>query len=134
MTDITSKMSAALSLARGWTRERVRHTLSALAELYPDGTVDWEEGDEDWGRVVSRGAATAYVSARCPVAFVEADDETAAQRVLTQLGLVAIVIQDFDAPTVSVDSSVLSQLTSRPLTKNVSYNRASVNELWWATV
>ncbi len=64
MTDITSKMSAALSLARGWTRERVRHTLSALAELYPDGTGEWEEGDEDWGRVVSRGSATAYGSAR----------------------------------------------------------------------
>jgi len=134
MTDITSKIVSAGSLAHGWTPEKVRHALSALAELYPEGTVDWEEGNEEWGRVISRGEVTAYVSARCPLAFVQADDEAEAQRVSSQLSILAIAVQDFDAPSINVDPSALSELTRRPLTKNVSYDRASVNEIWWATV
>jgi hypothetical protein len=134
MTDITSKIVEASSRASLWTPEMVRHALSLLAELYPGSTVDWEEGDEEWGRVVSRGTAAAYVSARCPLAFVKADDETAAQRLSAQLGIVAVSVQDFDAHSVSVAPSALSELTRRPLTKNVSYEKASVNELWFATV
>jgi hypothetical protein len=134
MTDITSKIMEARSLSQGWTREKVRHALAALAELHPDGTVDWEERDEDWGRVISRGAAMAYVSARCPLAFVQADDETAAQRLSAQVDIVAITVQDFDVSSVSVDPSALSELTRRPLTENVLYDSASVNEIWWATV
>jgi hypothetical protein len=128
MIDITQKFVEAGSLDHEWTRENVRHALSTLAGLYPEATVDWEEGDEDWGRVISRGAATAYVSARRPLAFVQADDGTAAQRISSQLGIVAIAVQDFDAPSLSVDPTALSGLTRRPLTKNVLYNRASVNE------
>jgi hypothetical protein len=134
MIDITQKIVEAASPAHDWTGEKVRHALSTLAGLYPEATIDWEEGDEDWGRVISRGAATAYVSARRPLAFVQADDETAAQRVSSQLGIAAITVHDFDAPSLSVDPTALSELTRRPLTKNVLYDRASVNEIWWATV
>lgn len=134
MTDITSKVAGAVSSTHLWTREKVRHALSALVELYPEATVDWEEVDEDWGRVISRGEVTAYVNAICPLAFVQADDEATAQRVWPGLGIVAIAVPDFDAAALSVDPSVLSGLTRRPLTKNVSYDRASVNEIWWATV
>lgn len=134
MIDITRKIIEAGLLAHGWTREKARSALSALAALYPEATVDWEEGDENWGRVISRGAATAYVSARCPLAFVQADDEPAAERVSSQLDVVAIAVQDFDAPSFSVDPAALSELARRPLTENVRYDRASVNEIWWATV
>jgi hypothetical protein len=134
MTDITSKLVEAGALAHGWTREKVRDALSALARLYPDGTAEWEEGDEDWGRIISRGEAMAYVRAKCPLAFVRAEAEGAAQRVSSQVGLVAIAVQDFDTPSLSVDPSALSQLTRRTLTRNVSYDRASVNDIWWATV
>jgi hypothetical protein len=134
MTDITSRIVAAESLATGWGREKVRQALSALAELYPEGTVDWEEGDEDWGRVVSGGGVIAFVSAIRPIAFVLAHDELAAQRALLQMSIVIVPARDFDDRSFIVDPSVLSELARRPLTKNVSYNRASVNDIWWATV
>jgi hypothetical protein len=123
-----------MSLCGGWTHEKARHALSALAQLYAEGAVDWEAGDEEWGRVMSRGEATAYMSARCPLAFVRADDESAVRPVSSRLGIIAIAVQDFDAPSISVDPAALSHLTRRPLTGNVPYGRASVNEIWWATV
>ena len=134
MTDITSKIVEARSLASHRAPEKVRHILSVLAELYPGSAIDWEEGDEEWGRVISQGAATAFVNARCPLDFVKADDDTAAQRISGQLGVVAIPVQDFDAPTLSVDPSALYELARRPLTKNVPCDSASVNEIWFATV
>lgn len=108
--------------------------MSALAGLHPDGQVDWEEGDEEWGRVISRGKEVAYVSARRPLAFVQADDEAATQPAWSWLGIVVIAVRDFDSPSISVDPSALADLTRRPLTENVSYRKASVNEIWWATV
>jgi hypothetical protein len=134
MIDITQKIIEAGSHAHGWTREKARHALSVLAVLYPEATVDWEEGDEDWGRVICRGVATAYVSARCPLVFVQADDGTAARQVSSHLGVIAIAAQDFDVPSFSVDPSALSDLARRPLTRNVRYDRATVNDIWWATV
>lgn len=134
MTNITSKIVEARSLTSHWSSEKVRHALSVLAELYPGSVVDWEEGDEEWGRVISQGSEMAYVNARCPLIFVKARDETAGQRLSAQLDTVTIPAQDFDTPSISVDPSVLSELTRRPLTKNVSYDRVSVNEIWFATV
>jgi len=134
MTDITPQVTEAALRCQGWTFERVRAALSVLAEVYSGATVDWEEPDEDWGRVISDGEPAAYISARCPIAFVRADGEAAAQSVLTTLGVVVISARDFDAPSFRVDRHVLSRLSRRPLTENVSYERTSVNEIWWATV
>jgi hypothetical protein len=50
------------------------------------------------------------------------------------VGLIAIAVRDFDAPSIRVDPAALAHLTRRPLTENVSYDKASVNEIWWATV
>ena len=134
LMDITSKIDDARSPCSGWTHEKVRYALLALARLYPEGAVDWEEGDEEWGRVISRGEATAYMSARCPLAFVRADDEAAVGPVSSRLGIIAVAVQDFDDPSISVDPVALSNLTGRSLTENVSYGRASLNEIRWATV
>ena len=134
MIDITSKINNALLLNHGWTNEKVRHSLLTLAELYPESMIDWEEGIEEWGRVVYCGKETAYVSARCPFAFIQAEDDEMCLRISSRLGLIGVVVRDFDEKSISVDHFVLSELTRRPLTKNVSYDRASVNEIWWATV
>jgi len=134
MIDITFEIGHARSLGHDWTSERVRHALSELAALYPGGTIDWEEGDENWGRVVCRGETTAYVSARCPLAFVQADDVAAVEQVSSRLGIIAIAVRDFDAPTINVEPLALYDLAERPLTKNIPYDKASVNEIWWATV
>ena len=134
MNDITSRIVAAEPLATGWGYEKVRQALSALSELYPQSTVDWEEGDEEWGRIISRGDVTAYVSAMRPIAFVLGDNELAANQALSQMSIVIIAARDFDDRFFSIDPSALSELAHRPLTKILSYGSVSVNEIWWATV
>jgi len=134
MIDLTSKLDDVRSLGHDWTREQVRRALSALAALCPGGTVDWEEGDEEWGRVISRGEVAAYVSARRPLAFILSHDEAEVRQVSSRLGLVAIAADDFDAPSFRVAPSALAHLTQRALTEHVCYDKASVNDLWYATV
>jgi hypothetical protein len=134
MIDITPKINEAAALDRGWAEDEVRHALSDLASLFPEGIVDWEPGDEEWGRIVSRGEVTAYVSARLPIAFIRADDGGPARVIASRLGIVAISVPDFDATSIRVDPEVLSRLSQEPLTENVSHEAASVNDIWWATV
>lgn len=134
MIDITSKIDDAMALRGGWTRERVHQALSLLVRLYPEGVVDWDEGDEQWGRIIARGEARAYVSARCPLAFVWDESEEVVQGVSSRLGIIVMSVRDFDAPSISVDPAALSRLTRKPLPGVVSYGRASVNDIWWATV
>lgn len=134
MIDITSQIENGISLGLDWTRDKVRLTLSVLAELYPESSVDWDVPDEEWGSVISCGAPKAYVSAKCPLAFVQTEDETMIQQISSRLGIIVIAMQDFDAPLISVDPSVLSKLAGRPLTDDVSYDQASVNDIWWATI
>ena len=137
MIDITSKLNDAMLLSPGWTHEKVRHALSTLAALYPESEIDWEEGDEEWGRVVCCGKEKAFVSVRFPFVFVQADDEALRRQISSQLGVIAVAVRDFDDPSISVDPTVLSNFTGSPgspLTENVSYEAASVNDIWWATV
>lgn len=135
MMDITRHILEARSLATGWGRKKVRRALKALAKRYPEAAVDWEEGDEEWGCIVSCNDAVAYVSARYPIALVKIDGETAPGGQPSLLpGVVVIGVRDFDDPCLSVDPSVLFELGQRPLSENVRYDRASVNDLWWATV
>lgn len=134
MIDLTLKINNAKLLSCSWTHDKVRQALSTLAGYFPGDMVDWEEGDEEWGRVISRGEATAYVSARLPLAFVRSDHETAAQQVSLRMEIITISVPDFDAPAVTVDLGAISDLSGRALTKNVSYDRASVNDIWWATI
>ena len=134
MINITPKIIEAGALNREWTYDDVRYALSSLASQFAEGVFDWEEGDEEWGRVISLGEATAYVSARLPLAFIQADNSHPAQAVASRLGIIAIFVPDFDATAIRVDHEALSRLSQRPLTENVSYEAASVNEIWWSTV
>ena len=134
MIDITPKIRAVKLLAHVWTRERVCHALTELAGLYPGAAIDWEEGDEEWGRVVCGGKAVAIVSARCPFAFVEANEETLVQPISTRLGITVVTVPDFDARSITIDPPALSNFSEGPLTENVSCESVSVNDIWWATV
>lgn len=134
MIDITPKINEAGALDRAWTHDEVRHALATLAGLFAEGLVDWEPGDEEWGRIVSIGKVTAYVSARLPIVIIRGDDSGPARAIASQLGIVAIAVPDFDAIAIRVDLEALSRLSPGPLSENVSYEAASVNDIWWATV
>lgn len=134
MHDITRLITEARSRAADWTGGKVRRALRDLSARYPGSAMDWEEGGEAWGRVVAGHQAVAYVSAQAPFAFMRSDDPAEARGAAVRLGIVAVAVADFDAPVIRVDPAALAGLATRPLTVNVAYGKASVNDLWWATV
>ena len=128
MTDLTSTF---LSAARGGQRPTVTAVLSVLTGLAKDvgGTVDWEPGGEEWGRVLLGGSVVALVCARVSLVLV---GPTAPAHSL--LGFEVVVVTSFAVQEYRVDHVLLESIFGRPLSRHVNWERMSIDELWWATV
>lgn len=128
MTDLTSSF---LSAAREGQRPTVTGILSVLTGLAREvgGAVDWEPGDEEWGRVLLGGDVVALVCARVPLVLVRLT--TPAHSLL---GFEVVVVNDFASQEYRVDRGLLESIFGRPLSPHVDWEGMSIDELWWATV
>jgi hypothetical protein len=127
-------LADAKSKAASWTVVEVKLWLTSLANAWPDWQLDWEEGDENWIRVLSDGRVLGYVSAEMPIAFFQ--DAYAAKVVGLARGGLPIVhaAEDFDLPAFSTTRREMEDIFGRALSTSLDYGRLSVNDLWWATV
>jgi hypothetical protein len=132
MTDLRSILTKAIAARQLWQSSQVLSALHTLATLIPGGRVDWEQGGEDWGRVIGRdGSVAALICARLPLGFISASevDPASLPRQLTWIQVASMSEAAF-----SVDKQMLEHAFGRELSDNVDYNSLSAQDLWWATV
>lgn len=129
--DLSVFFGRGLAASMMWTYERVAQTLQALAIHYPGSRVDWEPGDEEWGRVVDpEGEVVGLVCARVPLGIVRND--------LPQSELPHLVewlrFKSMHDASYRVSPEILERVFGRQPSRNIDYEELSLNDLWWATV
>ena len=129
MMDLTDDFRAAYEKRASWSHELALQVLQRIAQGC-DGTVDWEQGDEEWGRVLDGDVVVALVRARWPLVLVLESIDVGQQSSDT----VVITYTDIEAPDFRIDPSWLCSAIERTLTENVNYESISISDLWWATV
>ncbi len=70
MTNLTSIFKRAAEGNKDWTLEDARRFLQEIAVAYPDSDVDWEQGDEEWGRVICGDSVVGLLCAKIPIAIL----------------------------------------------------------------
>ena len=119
-----------VSTRRGtWRHDDVQQALELLAGS--EYRIDWEPGDEQWGRVFDSDDLTrALVCAPVPVGIaLEGTDPARMSARLSWLTVSSMTDRVFSA-----DRAVLEQVFDRKLSTNISYTRMSINDLSWATI
>lgn len=129
--DLSEFFQRGLEASATWTREKSGEVLHALATACPGARVDWEPGDEEWGRVLdSDGRVAGLVCARIPVGLARADvPESGLSSAVTWLRFESIDQHDY-----RISPHILEKVFGRPVSRNIRYHAMSLNDLWWATV
>jgi hypothetical protein len=131
--DISSLVETASSNRYSWTGARVAETLARLNAQISGATVDWEENDEDWGRILSKdGNVGAYICIRLPLVIL--DDNAVRCGIATPPDVVRLEVPSMAAPILRADKHRLEVAFGRVLSPNVDYDAFSADDLWWATV
>jgi hypothetical protein len=114
-----------------WTHEKIRDALQALAAHSPGCSVDWEPGDEEWGRVLD--ADTEIVGLVCArISIGAARDDVPRSELpsdVTWIRLKSTRERDY-----KVAPEILEKVFGREFSGSVDYGALSLDELWWATV
>jgi hypothetical protein len=128
-TDLGILFRAGQAASGNWTSADVQQALEVLVD--PKSRIDWEPGDEEWGRIVDTdGCVLALVCVRVPVGVVREDvNATRMSDRVSWLRFKSMTDRAFQ-----IDRRLLEQLFGRRLSDNVDYSRLSLNDLWWATV
>jgi hypothetical protein len=129
MKDITAMLEAALTSQIKWSREAFLGQLNSLAASVEGASIDWEEGDENWGRVLVGSEVMAIVFRLHPLMIVRStlhDYDAPA-------GVVVLVVDDMSADVFSVDRNVAETLAGRAMSSDWDAGQFSIDALWWAT-
>lgn len=129
---LNDQFRAALKRRNCWNFDRLRSALFACKERIAKAIVDWEKGDENWGRVLKNGEVVLLISALIPLAFVAYRSRDTVQEILGDC--LAVAVESFSQEDFSIDSKLLEKLVGRAVSSNVNYNQLSIDDLWWATV
>jgi hypothetical protein len=120
--------------ATGWSLDAAGRVLEQLRDCLDNSIIDWEKGDEEWGRIIQNQQVVALVCARLPFVIVLAKMKQAVEKALLGSSLSLVSVEDMSAKLFSVDKHILEFLFSKQLSDNIDYEHASIDDLWWATV
>ena len=129
--DLTPLVLRANEYSARWSKALVHSTLRSVLEANPASNVDWEEGDEEWARVLMNQEVGALVCARIPL--VLATGSIVQPNALPEFVLWHRV-GDLSFSIYRVDKATLENVFERELSDNVDYEDLSADEFWWATV
>ncbi|XXY17782.1 hypothetical protein WME88_57105 [Sorangium sp. So ce216] len=129
--DLSNVFRHGLAVSGAWTHQKVHDALQALAAHSPGSSVDWEPGDEEWGRVLDADTEiVGLVCARIPIGAVRDD--------VPRSGLPSdvtwILFKSTRERDYQVAPQVLEKVFGREVSRNLDYGALSLDELWWATV
>ncbi|WP_437609181.1 hypothetical protein WMF20_49585 [Sorangium sp. So ce834] len=114
-----------------WTHDKVQDVLQALAAHSPGCSVDWEPGDEAWGRVLDADTEiVGLVCARIPIGAVRDDvPRSELPSDVTWIRFKSTRERDYQ-----VAPELLEKVFGREVSGSIDYGALSLDELWWATV
>ncbi len=131
-TEITRKIELAHGQKATWNAAKVREILAALSTSIPTSNVDWEEGDENWARLIRNGEVVVLICALAPIIFVLSKYSDTVDSVVDDCQIISV--DSFSEQNLAVDKCLLEKLVGRELSDNVNYDKLSVDDLWWATI
>ena len=99
-----------------------------------DSQIDWEEGDEGWGRIIIGKDAAVIVNAIYPIVIAVELCAGAAKDATHGFDVAFASVSSFDNRCLSANKEKLEMLLSRRLSDTLDYKNISTNDLWWATV
>lgn len=129
--DLSDVFRHGLAVSAAWAHENVHDALQVLAAHSPGSSVDWEPGDEEWGRVLDADTeVVGLVCARIPIGAVRDDvPGSVLPSDVTWIRFKSMRSRDYQ-----VSPEVLEQVFGFEVSRNIDYGSLSLGELWWATV
>lgn len=132
MIDLRQPISKAMAKRGQWDTSSFVAALHAVASSIENARIDWEQGDEEWGRVLKAdGQVAALVCVRVPFGFLCAPEMDSSH---LSPELTWVCVEDIEEPAFTVDKSLLEAVFGRELSENVNYGALSAQDVWWATV
>jgi len=115
-----------------WGAADVRSVLSDCKKRIKDSQIDWDEGDENWGRLVHDGKVIVFINALIPLAFLLSIHSNALKEILGDC--IVVPVESFSSESFSVNTQLLEQVVGREVSTNLNYDQLSIEDLWWATL
>lgn len=134
MHDLSNVFEEARRKADNWSHQAVREALQRITSLKDDFQADWEEGDEEWGRVLEGDRVVAFVCARVPLVVLHTSIFVDLRQLSEEHGLAVEVVESFDENSYCVSRPLLERVFGKEISGNVSCDSLSICDLWWATV
>lgn len=101
-----------------------------VADQADDADIDWEVGDEQWGRVNTPLGTICMVCVPIPLCILHEQEDIDVSAVGEQVELLRLPL----IPGYSIDSAVLERAFGAEVTSNVNWSAFDLQQLWWATV
>lgn len=132
MNDLRAILAKAIAAKQFWHPSMVLAVLHTVKSFIPGAQVDWEQGDEEWGRIITPdGEVAALVCARLPFGFISAPEVDPAT---LPIALTWVQVANMSEAAFTVDKRALEDAFERRLSDNIDYAALSAQDLWWATV
>jgi len=132
--DLSKAFQEAQGNVGNWSLPDVRALLDFIAVSRASSHIDWEPGDEEWGRVLEGNAVVAFVCAKVPLVVLHKSLIELVSSINKDGGPLVVVAESFGSESYSVDRQVLESLFGHCITVNISCDSLSITDLWWATV
>lgn len=133
-TNLDGDFREALLGRKGWNPNSVRKVVAAFRSVLPAASVDWEEGDENWARLMIDGEVVAIVNALVPIVVVLSKLRDKVQGLAENNKVALIVADSFSDHSFCVDKQLVEQVVARELSSNIDYRSLSIDDLWWTTI
>jgi hypothetical protein len=117
-----------------WNLGESARVLEEILQCVDNAVIEWEKGDEEWGRIIRNKQVVALVCARFPLVIVLAGLKAALEKAISTPKVSLVSVESMSEKTYSVDKAVLEIFFGRTLSENVDYGKCSIDDLWWATV
>ena len=116
-----------------WSLDSAEGLLQKICGSLNESVIDWEKGDEEWGRVLQHKRVVSLVCARIPLVIVASDLKEVVEK-LVDANFLIFCVDDMAAKSWLVDKKLLERIFSKALTDNINYAELSIDDLWWCTV
>ena len=116
-----------------WDKDKIRRVLAILSRAIKPSMVDWEEDDEEWGRIICGGDIIAIICVKLPLIIISSQYEAISKKI-DGISCLVFPVRDFDLEKHRVSKSILERVFERKLSENLNYEELSINDIWWATI
>lgn len=116
-----------------WNLDCVAALLEQLRLHICNSTIDWERGNEEWGRILDQNRVVAIVCCRCPL-LIAVSEVKRISHSLIDANIMHIDVMSMSEKTLVMEKSVLEAIFEKELSNNIDYGHLSVDDLWWCTV